>query len=107
MNLPRKTPCYAVIFTSTLSDSQEGYDAMSDRMLELAAQQPGYLGIESFRSPDGKGVTISYWEDLNAITAWKQNPEHQSAQELGKTQWYQNYSIEIARIESGYSFDRL
>jgi heme-degrading monooxygenase HmoA len=52
-------------------------------------------------------VTISYWEDLNAITAWKQNPEHQSAQELGKIQWYQNYSIEIARIESGYSFDRL
>lgn len=80
---------------------------MSDRMLKLAAQQSGYLGIESFRSPDGKGVTISYWEDLNAIKAWKQNPEHQSAQELGKNQWYQSYSIEIARIESGYSFERL
>lgn len=106
MKQPRIIPCYAVIFTSTLSDFQLGYDIMSDRMRELAAQQPGYLGIESFRSPDGKGVTISYWEDLAAIQAWKQNPEHQTAQELGKIQWYQNYSIEIARIESGYSFDR-
>ncbi|MCA9006747.1 MAG: antibiotic biosynthesis monooxygenase [Planctomycetaceae bacterium] len=106
MNLPRKTPCYAVIFTSTLTDQHQGYDAMADRMLELAAQQPGYLGVESVRSPDGTGITISYWENLNAIKAWKQNPEHLTAQELGKNQWYQNYSVEIARIESGYQFEQ-
>ncbi|QDT90947.1 antibiotic biosynthesis monooxygenase family protein [Gimesia algae] len=106
MNPTRKIPCYAVIFTSTLSDSHEGYHVMSDRMLELAAQQPAYLGIESFRSPAKKGVAISYWEDLDAIQAWKQNPEHQSTQVLGKKQWCQNYSIEIARIEAGTHFER-
>lgn len=102
MDKTRQPPYYAVIFTSTQSDYLEGYAEMSDRMLELASQQPGFLGVESFRSPDKKGVTISYWEDLSAVTAWKQNTEHQSAQQLGKQKWYQDYTIEIAKIESTY-----
>jgi len=79
---------------------------MSARMQELARQQPGFLDIESFRSPDGKGVTISYWEDLPAIQDWKQNPEHLTAQRLGKQHWYQDYTVEVAKIESAYRFSR-
>tara|TARA_R110002111_G_scaffold168038_2_gene234041 strand:+ start:174223 stop:174465 length:243 start_codon:yes stop_codon:yes gene_type:complete len=79
---------------------------MSARMQELAGQQAGFLGVESFRSPDGKGVTISYWQDLPSIQAWREHPEHQTAQRLGKQRWYQNYTIEIARIETAYHFSR-
>lgn len=35
-------PYYAVIFTSHRTDGD-----MANNMIELAAQQPGYLGIES------------------------------------------------------------
>lgn len=42
-------PYYAVIFSSTRTEGDNGYEAMSDRMLELAAKQPGYLGVESAR----------------------------------------------------------
>jgi len=104
MNKTRKHPCYAVIFTSTQTDFQEGYAEMSARMEELARQQAGFLGIESFRSPEGKGVTISYWKDLPSIQAWKQNPEHQTAQQLGKQKWYKDFTVEVARIESAYHF---
>lgn len=45
---------------------------MSARMQELAQQQPGFLRLESVRSPDGTGITISYWEDLASIRAWKE-----------------------------------
>jgi heme-degrading monooxygenase HmoA len=48
---------------------------MAERMAELAAQQPGYLGMESAR--EGLGITVSYWESLEAIRNWKQNAEHQ------------------------------
>jgi len=104
MDKTRKAPCYAVIFTSTQADFQEGYTEMSARMEELARQQAGFLGIVSFRSQGGKGITISYWKDLSSIQAWKQNPEHQTAQQLGKQKWYKDFTIEVARIESASHF---
>lgn len=106
MHETRKTPCYAVIFTSTHTETQQGYAEMAARMQELVQQQPGFLCLESVRSPEGTGVTISYWEDLASIRAWKDNPEHLTAQRLGKQKWYQNYTIEIARIESTSQFSK-
>ncbi|QDT99403.1 antibiotic biosynthesis monooxygenase family protein [Gimesia aquarii] len=100
----RQPPYYAVIFTSTQTDDLDGYAEMSAHMEKLASNQSGFLGIESFRSLDKKGVTISYWKDLSAIRAWKENPEHLTAQQLGKQQWYQDYTIEIAKIETAYDF---
>ena len=58
-------PYYAVIFTNTLSDDTTGYEEVANRMVELAEQQPGYLGMESVR--DGLGITVSYWQSLDAI----------------------------------------
>src|SRR5690606_12446217 len=62
-------PYYAAIFTSRRTDTDGGYAAMAQRMGELAAQQPGYLGIESVRAADGSGITVSYWDSLDAIAA--------------------------------------
>ena len=74
-------PYYAVIFTSLRTDGDTGYGAMAERMVELAAQQPGYLGVESAR--ETVGITVSYWADLESIRAWKANAEHLDAQRLG------------------------
>jgi hypothetical protein len=42
-------PYYAVIFTSQRTSEDLGYRATAERMLEAAAQQPGFLGVESCR----------------------------------------------------------
>ena len=76
-------PYYAVIFSSLRSQqkkkNQEGnhgheddadYAATAHRMVTLAAQQPGFLGIESARNNDAGsslGITVSYWADLDSI----------------------------------------
>lgn len=98
-------PYYSVIFTSQrrAADTLAGYDAMAERMVELAAQQPGYLGIESARNADGFGITVSYWASLEAISAWKANAEHRVAQEKGQRFWYQHYQLRIAKVERAYS----
>ena len=79
-------PYYAVIFTSQKTDSDDGYNEMSQRMLELVEKQPGFWGYESAR--DGIGITISYWENLESIKNWKENAEHVWAQNSGKEKWY-------------------
>ena len=93
-------PYYAVVFTSIRTDGDNGYAAMAARMEQLAALQPGFLGIESARQEIG--ITVSYWADLESIGNWKADMEHRRAQELGREQWYSSFSVRIARVERDY-----
>lgn len=95
-------PYYSVVFASQRSAGDHGYGAMADRMVELAAQQPGFLGIESARGPDGFGITVSYWQSLESIAIWKAQAEHGIAQAMGHATWYQHYELRIARVERAY-----
>jgi heme-degrading monooxygenase HmoA len=95
-------PYYAVIFTSQRTEGDQGYGGMAARMVELAATQPGYLGIESVRGADGVGITVSYWTSTQAIADWKANAEHCIAQETGKRLWYADYQLRIAKVERAY-----
>ncbi|HYC61020.1 MAG TPA: antibiotic biosynthesis monooxygenase [Thermoanaerobaculia bacterium] len=109
MSLPARTPeppYYAVIFTSTRTDVREGYDQTSERMIELAAQQPGFLGVESARGDDGLGITISYWESEEAIANWKRHAEHRVAQATGIEQWYDQFVTRVAKVERARSFSK-
>ncbi|MHB8473066.1 MAG: antibiotic biosynthesis monooxygenase family protein [Gammaproteobacteria bacterium] len=98
-------PYYAVIFSSRRTASEAGYQEAAQRMLALAAQQAGFLGVESVRA-DGFGITVSYWQSLAAIAAWKAQAEHQVVQALGRERWYQCYAIRIAYVERDYDFHR-
>jgi heme-degrading monooxygenase HmoA len=95
-----RPPYYAVIFSSHRTDVDGGYDQMAFRMVELASEQPGFLGIESAR--EDLGITVSYWESLEAIRLWKQNAEHQEAQRLGREQWYSGFRLRVAKVERDY-----
>jgi heme-degrading monooxygenase HmoA len=103
MSLIAKTPeppYFAVIFSSLRSDDREGYAETAARMVELAAQQPGFLGVESVR--EELGITISYWSDLESIRQWKTQGEHLQAQKMGRDKWYTHYKTRIARVERDY-----
>ena len=95
-------PYYAVIFTSHRSEGDRGYGQMAERMVRLAAKQPGFLGVESVRGADGFGITVSYWANEEAIAGWKAHLEHQPAQEAGKRVWYAHYELRVAKVERAY-----
>ena len=71
-------------------------------MMELAAQQPGFLGAESARDTGGFGITVSYWTTPEAITTWRNHAEHRVAQEQGKANWYAYYALRVARVERAW-----
>lgn len=91
-------PYYAVIFSSQRTEGDNGYEVMADKMVELASQQRGFLGIESARD-GGLGISISYWDSLESIKAWKENSAHKVAQKRGKTEWYKNFSLRVCKVE--------
>ena len=99
-------PYFAVIFTSEQTGEDiAAYEETATRMVELASEQPGYLGIESVRNEDGTGITVSYWKDLESIRAWKQNAEHRDAQQAGQSRWYSRYKLRISKVEADYGMN--
>jgi heme-degrading monooxygenase HmoA len=97
-----KPPYYAVIFTSIRTEGENGYGEMAMRMVELAQQQPGFLGVESAR--EEVGITVSYWADLASIKRWKTNAEHLAAQKMGRDSWYASFKVRISKVERDYGF---
>ncbi len=97
-------PYYAVIFSSIRTEGDNGYSEMSDKMIELASKQAGFLGVESARA--GLGITVSYWQDLESIRNWKMNMEHTVARNKGRSEWYQSFKTRIARVERDYGFEK-
>ncbi|CAN5140825.1 antibiotic biosynthesis monooxygenase [soil metagenome] len=95
-------PYFAVVFSSTRADADPAYNDTAARMEALAALQPGFLGIESCRDADGFGITVSYWRSEQDILAWKRNAEHAAAREKGRTSWYKQFELRIARVERAY-----
>ncbi len=98
-----KPPYYVVIFSSVKSENDDGYSEMSARLLELVINQDGFLGVESARNEIG--ITVSYWESLDAIQKWKDNRVHKMARKKGREKWYDKFTVRIARVEREYGFN--
>lgn len=100
-------PYYAVVFTSRReTDDGRDYGVTAERMLELVAAQPGFLGVESVRDATGLGITVSYWSSREAIRAWRDVLEHRAAQARGRDDWYAGFELRICKVESARSFRR-
>src|SRR6186713_372465 len=97
-------PYYAVIFSSIRTEGDNGYGHTADRMVELAEQQEGFLGVESAR--EGLGITVSYWDSLESIAKWKNHAEHTMAREQGRREWYSAFKTHICKVERDYGFEK-
>lgn len=101
------SPAYAVIFPNQrTAEDDEGYAKTAERMVELVCQQPGCLGFDSARDGQGFGITVSYWDSLDSIKAWRDHPEHIAAQLGGREKWYQHYDLHISKIEHSHKFQK-
>jgi heme-degrading monooxygenase HmoA len=97
-------PYYAVIFTSTRTDGDNGYEGMAQAMFDLATTQPGFFGFESARQEIG--ITVSYWDSAESISAWQRNSSHLVAQQRGRAEWYQTFKVRVCRVERDYAFQK-
>ena len=96
-------PYYAVIFSSRRNGEDDaGYGEAAQRMVELAATMPGFLGVESTRGADGFGITVSYWDSEAAIAAWRQHAEHAATRARGRVHWYEHFELRVAKVERAY-----
>lgn len=80
---------------------------MGDGLVAIVSKQEGFLGAESVRDQNGFGMTISYWDSLESINAWRSNSPHMYAKEMGEKAWYSEYMIRICKVESDNYFSNI
>lgn len=97
-------PYYCVIFSSELSGDDPAYAVAAEEMVRMAEQMPGFLGMDSYRE-GASGITVSYWESEEAIRAWKTDKRHLEVQARGRAEWYKRYTLRVARVERGSTFE--
>ncbi|MFM8366838.1 MAG: antibiotic biosynthesis monooxygenase family protein [Candidatus Nanopelagicaceae bacterium] len=98
---------YAVIFKSKRQDANsELYYQHNDLLDEKIKSLPGYIKHSGLRHPETReGVTIAYFNSLDAIDNWRKDGEHMDAKKLAKSEFYENYSVEITEVLDAYGWD--
>lgn len=99
-------PYYSVVFTSMKTQDLSGYGETAERMEELVKEVPGYLGMDHAQTPGGLSITVGYFRDADAIAEWQANLEHRAAQKRGRAEWYQSYTLHVAKVERSHGFVR-
>lgn len=93
---------FAVIFTAEIEEIDQEYSHVAKRMRELAVNEYGCIDFNSV-TEGNKEIAISYWPNLDSVTAWKNNPEHKQAQMIGKSKWYKSYTVQVVEIMREYN----
>jgi len=96
---------YAVIFKASTHNLDKEYFNMAKKMRDLAISEYGCKAFTAV-TEGSEEIAISYWDSLEDIKKWKQNSEHLVAQELGKSKWYSEYSVEIVEVISSYQKEK-
>lgn len=99
----------AVLFEAeALPEAQQRYFQLAADLKPLLADVCGFISIERFESltTKGKYLSLSWWEDEDAIAVWKQNLMHQVAQQEGKDSVFSFFRIRVACVFRDYSFEK-
>ncbi|QNU41773.1 antibiotic biosynthesis monooxygenase [Mixta calida] len=98
----------AVLFEAdAVPEKQDRYLQLAADLKPLLTQAPGFISLERFQSlaTPGKILSLSWWEDEEAVLNWKRDPQHQAAQAEGKYSLFSRYRIRIAHVVREYAVE--
>jgi len=95
-----------VIFKTHLREGadSEAYAKTSRRMHELVEQIPGFISIKAYTGEDGEEIDLVRFANEDALTMWKEQPEHREAQRRGREEFYDRYSVQACKVVRDYEF---
>jgi heme-degrading monooxygenase HmoA len=99
-------PYYVAVFSTVRTQDQSGYGETNARMEELVKDIPGFLGMDHAQTPGGLGITVAYFRDADALARWRSHAEHRAAQRRGRADWYERYTLHVAKVERSHGFVR-
>lgn len=74
---------------------QQAMTQLGQRMYQLATSMPGYISYKDFAAGDGENVSIVEFESHETLAAWRDHPEHKTAQQRGRDEFFSEYHIQV------------
>ncbi len=105
-DLPTQVWTVAFANRRPVGSEGDGYSETAAQMDALAAEQPGFIGVDSVRTDGGDGITVSRWSSIAAMVSWRRVTTHQAAQHTGRDRWYDSYRSDVARVDRTSEFQR-
>ena len=86
-------------------DGRQEYLSIAANLREHLKHMPGFISIERFQSlvDERKILSLSFWEDEEAIRRWRTLEEHRIAQSRGRASLFEDYRIRVGGILRDYS----
>ncbi|PKQ03637.1 MAG: antibiotic biosynthesis monooxygenase [Alphaproteobacteria bacterium HGW-Alphaproteobacteria-10] len=80
------------------------YLALAASLRGSLAEIDGFISVERFESltEPGKLLSLSFWRDEAALTAWRAVHEHRAAQGMGRTEMFADYRLRVAGVIRDY-----
>jgi heme-degrading monooxygenase HmoA len=82
----------------------EEYETVGERMAELVSGIPGFVGMD-YAEVDGGELLVARFESHEALAEWRNHPEHQAAQQLGRERFFASYRIEVCDEVRSYGYE--
>ncbi len=93
---------YIAAFIYQPGEIDDEFRRLSAMIDEVAASLPGFVGAESWRSPDGRMANASYyWQDEESLMAFASASKHLDAKRQFR-KWYRGYHVVISKVERAY-----
>ena len=96
-----------VVFRSKLRPGvEEEFVELGDKMLEIAESMPGFISYKVYHAGDGERASIIEFASAEELQAWREQPEHLAAQQRGRDQYYEEYSLVVSEPKRVSNFER-
>jgi heme-degrading monooxygenase HmoA len=83
---------------------RDDYLRMAAALRSEVEKIDGFISVERFESlyEEGKLLSLQFWRDDAAITAWRRQLDHRRAQAVGKAGMFADYRLRIAEVVRDY-----
>lgn len=93
---------YSVAFIYEPGEYDAEFHRLNKLIDEIARSMHGFIGAESWRSPDGKKTNATYyWANMDTLKEFSSHPKHLEAKRQ-YSRWYAGFHIVISEIVRSY-----
>jgi len=85
---------------------REEYSSTAERLLTLASAMPGFISLRHYSSDNGEMLAVVEFASAEALSAWRDHPDHRQSQQRGRNDFYAEYEIVNCAVLYKYGYKR-